>query len=120
MSAQDLMLIRLNLGEDPDDTKTHLLSDTALEAWLAKFNGNTDRATYHALRAIAASETLLSKKITSQHLSTDGPAVASALLSLAETYRAAADESENAIHFAGYIAPGYHRRGEAEESRWPL
>ena len=115
----DLMLIRLNLGEDPDDEHTHLLSDEALTAWLEKYDNNTDRVTYHALRAIAASETLLSKKITSQHLSTDGPAVARSLLELAATYKAAADESDDMVHFAGYVPPPVARSLEAEEYRGP-
>lgn len=119
MSAQDLMLIRLNLGEDPDERTTHVLSDAALEAWLDLFDGNTDRVTHRALITIAMSETLLSKKITSQDLSSDGPAVSAELRALAETYKQAADASDDTQHFSGYIAPPVSQRREAEEYRWP-
>lgn len=119
MSAQDLMLIRLNLGEDPDNQKTHVLSNEALEAWLDRFDGNTDRVTHRALITIASSEVLTSKKITSQDLSSDGPAVSAELRALAETYKQAADTSDDTQYFAGYIAPPVSQRREAEEYRWP-
>src|SRR5690625_3210370 len=99
--STDLMLVRLNLGENPDDPNTHVLSDTALEAWLDRFDNNTDLVTHRALITIAMSEALISKKITSQHLTTDGPALSAELRALAETYKQAAEEAGDGRYFAG-------------------
>lgn len=120
--STNIALIRLNLGEDPTNQETHVLSDTALETWLEHFDQNTDLVTHRALITIAMSEALLSKKITSQHLSTDGPALSAELRALAQTYKDASDEAAGASaeFFAGYVPPpGPHRGWEAEEYRWP-
>lgn len=115
---KDIALIRTNLGEDPQDESSHVLPDSALATWLTAFAGNTDRVTWRALLTIAANETLLSKKITSQHLSTDGPAVSAELRALADTYKQVADEADSVEHFAGYVPPPVLARREAEELRW--
>ena len=49
------------------------------------------RAAARALRRMAADEVILSKKITTQDLSVDGPAVSSALLEQADKLDAEAD-----------------------------
>jgi len=116
--STDLMLVRLNLGEDPDDPNTHVLSDMALTAWLDRFDNNTDLVTHRALITIAMSEALVAKKITSQHLTTDGPALSAELRALAETYKQAADEAGDGQYFAGYVSPVPSGRFEAEEHRW--
>jgi hypothetical protein len=115
----DLMMVRLNLGEDPDDQSTHVLSDTALTTWLEHFDHNTDLVTHRALITIAMSEALIAKKIQSQHLSTDGPALSAELRALAETYKQASDEANESQYFAGYVSPVPSGRLEAEEHRWP-
>lgn len=117
--STDIALIRLNLGEDPDDRETHVLSDVALETWLEHFDHNTDLVTHRALITIAMSEALIAKKITSQHLSTDGPALSAELRALAATYKQAADEANESQYFSGYVAPVSAGRLEAEEYRWP-
>lgn len=118
--STNIALVRLNLGEDPTNQETHVLSDTALETWLEHFDQNTDLVTHRALITIAMSEALLSKKITSQHLSTDGPALSAELRALAETYKQASDEANESQFFAGYVPPpGPHYGREAEEYRWP-
>lgn len=117
--STDIALIRLNLGEDPDDQSTHVLSNIALETWLDRFDNNTDLVTHRALITIAMSEALVAKKITSQHLSTDGPALSAELRALAETYKQASDEANESQYFAGYVAPVQGGRLEAEECRWP-
>ena len=113
----DIALIRTNLGENPSDNSTHVLSDHALSTWLAAFEGDTNLVTWRALLTIAASETLRSKKITSQHLSTDGPAVSAELRALADTYKQASDAANNAEHFSGYVAPPVAAKREGEELR---
>lgn len=116
----DIEQVRLNLGEDIEDETTHVLSDAALATWLTAFNGSVDRATWRALITIATSEALISKKLTSQHLSTDGPALSAELRALAQTYKDMADADDNANYFAGYVLPpGAGRLFEAEEYRWP-
>lgn len=81
-------IVRLNIT----DTGTEqLFTDDQLGAWLTQYGGSINRATYRALVTIATSEVLVSKKIRTQDLATDGPAVADSLLRLAATYKTEAD-----------------------------
>ena len=67
-----------------------LLSDDALAALLT-LNGDDARlAAADALETIAVSEVLVSKKIRTQDLTTDGPAVSAELRALAKRLRDAA------------------------------
>lgn len=109
-------IVRLNIT----DTGTEqLFTDDQLNAWLTSYDGNVNRATYRALVTIATSTVLVSKKIRTQDLSTDGPAEAAALLKLAETYKAEADADEGTFDgFLELIPFGGTGRHEAEEARW--
>lgn len=120
MQLEDIALVRINLGEDPVDESTHVLPDSAIATWLSAFKGNTDRATARALITIAANETLLSKKITSMDLATDGPAVSAELRALADYYLAQASEADGDTYFSGYVPPKGRDALEAEETRWHL
>lgn len=117
---KDIELVRVNLGETPDDESTHVLPDSAIATWLAAFRGNTDRATARALITIAASEVLTSKVITSQDLSTNGDRVSAELRELAKTYQEEADKADGDAHFSGYVPPPARDHHEAEEVRWFL
>lgn len=64
-----------------------LFSDADLLAVLAVEGGNVKLAAATALDVIATSEALVSKKISTQDLSTDGPAVAAALRAQAKALR---------------------------------
>lgn len=64
-----------------------LFSDADLLAVLATESGNVKLAAATALEIIARSEVLISKKITTQDLSTDGPAVAAELRAQAKSLR---------------------------------
>lgn len=64
-----------------------LHTDAELAAFLAMEAGVIKRAAAASLEAIATSETLVSKKITTQDLSTDGPAVAKDLRERAKGLR---------------------------------
>ncbi len=75
-----------DLAADP------LLADEQIEVYLDLNDGNVRRAAADALEAIAVSETLVSKKIRTQDLATDGPAVSAELRALAARLRARADE----------------------------
>lgn len=70
-----------------------LFDDAEIVAFLAIEGDNLKRAAALALETTATSETLVSKKITtSDGLTTDGPAVAKALLDRAKRLRDQADE----------------------------
>ena len=75
-----------------------LLTDNEVDALLGLEGGNVHRAAAQALvsnaSTCASSGALLSKKITSQDLATDGPAVADALRAQAAALRKRADELE--------------------------
>lgn len=113
----ELRLIRANLGEKPSDESTHLIDDDTLTVWLDERAGSASWATHKALLTIAMSEALISKKITTQDLSTDGPSVAASLMRLADYYKAQADAEGGELHFAGYVPDVEARRREAEERR---
>lgn len=75
---------------DPDN---HLLEDAEITALLALEASDVRRAAATALELIASSEALVSKKIRTQDLSTDGPAVARELRERAAQLRVQADEA---------------------------
>jgi len=68
-----------------------IVEESQVQGLLALTSGNVRRAAARALRMIAASEVLISKKITTQDLSTDGPAVAAELRAQAKDLEAEAD-----------------------------
>lgn len=69
------------------DPEEQLFTGEQLESFLTLAGGNIRLASADALEAIAASELLVSKKIRTQDLSTDGPAVAAELRKMAATQR---------------------------------
>lgn len=82
--------VRLLTGDNGD---TRILSDEEL-ARLTDKAGGALRGAADALDVIASTEVLLSKKIATQDLQTDGPAVAAELRKQAAALRArAADEA---------------------------
>lgn len=115
--TNQLRLIRANLGEKPNDPSTHLIDDDTLQVWLDERAGSASWATHKALLTIAMSEVLISKKITTQDLSTDGAAVAASLMRLADYYKGQADAEDGEAFFAGYIPDAVAQRREAEERR---
>ena len=74
-----------------------LHTDPELAAFLAMEGGNVKRAAAGSLEAIATSETLVTKKITTQDLSTDGPAVAEDLRKRAALLRGQADREDQTV-----------------------
>lgn len=112
-----LGLVRLNITDL--DEAAPLLSDDMITGLLAASDENINRATARALRIIATSEVLVSKKIRTQDLSSDGPAVAAELRAQADEYEARAVAEDGSASFAGYIAPVPAAPHEAEEYRWP-
>lgn len=99
-----------------------LHTDAELLAFLALEGGSVKRAAAASLEAIATSETLVTKKISTQDLSTDGPAVAEDLRKRAKLLRDQADiedpagadiddgygfDSVDFDPYAGYTRYGY-------------
>jgi hypothetical protein len=79
---------------DVDETNP-LISDAQIAGYLALNDDSVRLAAADALEAIAASEVLVSKKIRTQDLATDGPAVAAELRALAKRLRdQVADDAE--------------------------
>lgn len=109
------------------DTATpQLLTDDQIQSMLDLWTGSEDptrvdifRAAADSLDTIAVSEVLVAKKIRTQDLSTDGPAVAAALQKRAADLRKRADDEEaaDAGIFEIYDSRGAGRL-EAEESRY--
>lgn len=95
-----------------------LLSDELVQGYLDLNDGDRNRAAADALDAIAMSEVLVSKKIRTQDLSTDGPAVAAELRAQAARLRAKADAlDEDAGSFFDIVAFGHHTGPEGAERR---
>lgn len=98
------------------DPANPLLTDEQLNGYLALHSDNPYRAAADALDAMATSEVLLSKKIRTQDLSTDGPAVAAELRKQASYLRGKAD-ADDALADGGYfeIVPSVADYAEAAE-----
>lgn len=72
-----------------------IFHDEAIEGFLVVSNGNILRAASRALKAMAASEAIISKVIRTEDLSTNGAAVATALRALAKDYSDEADAADD-------------------------
>lgn len=98
-----------------DQIKTYL----ELNDWDTGYKQGIYRAAADALDAIATSEVLVSKKIRTQDLSTDGPAVAAELRKQAAALRDKADDEDaKADSFFQIIPFGGSCGAEGEEYRW--
>lgn len=80
------------LAGDVDTTAGLLLTDQQMQALLDMEGGDERLAAAQALDIIASSEALISKKIQTQDLQTDGPATAKALRAQAVELRRQSDE----------------------------
>jgi hypothetical protein len=96
----DVGMIRL-LTTDLSEV-TPLLTDPQIEGLLVAEGGSVKRAAASALLVISRSEVLISKKITTQDLSTDGPAVAKELRESARQLLAEAKSEEDAASAEDY------------------
>jgi hypothetical protein len=101
------------------DWASPLLSDGLLDGYLGLHSGNPYRAAADALDAMATSEVLLARKIRTQDLSTDGPAVAAELRKQAAVLRAKADADDLAAAGSVFelvpLQDGFH----PEAAEWP-
>lgn len=107
-----------------DLSEPYKISNEILEGYLGIYEGTDPqcmiwRAAADALDAMGTSELLESKKIRSQDLSTDGPAVAAALYKKAAELRARADEADGSANiFFDIIPNGAAPSFEGAEARW--
>lgn len=85
--ALDTAVGQVRLLTTDVDEAFPLHTDAEITAFLALEGGNVKRAAAAQLETIATSETLVSKKITTQDLSVDGPAVAEDLRKRAKLLR---------------------------------
>lgn len=112
--------VRLLITDSSEEPAEQLFNDEQLKAFLSLCGENIHRAAAKALLVMAASEVMISKKIRTQDLSTDGPAVSAELRALAAVLSETAD-TEDAAAAGSYfeIVPFDDRyRAEGSEYRW--
>ena len=97
MIADLIETVRLLIADT--DSANQLFTNDQLATYLTLTGENPRLAAADALETIAVSEVLISKKIKSQHLDTDGPAVAEALRKLAAQQRQIAADEDGAEIF---------------------
>lgn len=73
--------------QNPTAPADYLISDAQLNAYITINQGGLFGAAADALLALATNEALISKKIRTEDLQTDGPAVAGELRRMADLYR---------------------------------
>ena len=88
--------VRLLILDTSDVPADRLFDDAQLDAFLDMAGHSVKRTAAMALRTVALSEALLSKKIRTQDLQTDGPAVAAELRAQAAALVAEADAEDAA------------------------
>lgn len=94
----DIATVRLLIADTASDAAKQILTNDQIGSFLTLEDDNIKLAAAQALDAIASSEALVSKKIRTQDLSTDGPAVAKALREHAVLLRAQAYDGDE-----GYV-----------------
>lgn len=72
---------------DPEAAADYLVADGVLQSFLALNSSKLYGAAADALLALAANEALVSKKIRTEDLSTDGSVIANSLRQIAQEYR---------------------------------
>ena len=106
--------VRLLITDTSDVEADRIFTEAQLDAFLDMNAGNVNRTAAQALLVMAANDVLLSKKIRTQDLSTDGPAVSAELRALAKvlTDRADAEESSEGWFDVVGFEPYAHLEGE--------
>ena len=112
----DVAYVRLLIGDPSGDVVT----DEDITVMLT-YEGHPKLAAAQLIDRIAGSELLLSKKIRTQDLSTDGPAVAKELRELAAALRRqyAEERAESAWAIASWQMPSGDGLQRPEGTEWP-
>lgn len=110
-------LLITDVAEAPAD---RIFTDDQLDAFFTLCGENVNRTAAKALLVMAASEVLVSKKIRTQDLTTDGPAVSAELRALAKQLNDEADAADAAAEggFFEVVPFGYTLHNEGEEWRY--
>lgn len=109
--AETVALVRLYIADLATDEADRLLTDDQIGVLIdSNPDGNARLSAADALETIAASEVLVAKKIRTQTLTTDGPAVSAELRALAASHRriaagGIAADDEGAFEIVDTIAP---------------
>lgn len=107
--------VRMLIGDTDDVIEQQVFSDSEITALLSR-EGGPLRAAARALDIIADSEARLSKRIRTQDLQTDGPAVADSLRKHAASLRAqAARDGDGTPDDAEFEIAGFDQRPTAPE-----
>lgn len=110
--------VRLLITDIADDPADRLFTDDQLDAFYTLAGENVNRTAAKALLVIAMSETLLGKKIRTQDLSTDGPAVSAELRALAKVLTDEADATDAGADSFFDVITYCPTHAEGEEYRW--
>lgn len=111
--------VRLLISDTADVAADRLFTDEQLDAFLDLAGGSVHRTAAEALLVIAGNEVLLSKKIRTQDLSTDGPAVSAELRQLAAVLAAKADAADAAAAESVFeLVPLYDASGAEAAERY--
>lgn len=82
---------------DPLSVETYAFEDDHIEAFIAMNGGKVKLAAAQAIDALAINEAYISKKIRTEDLSTDGPAVADAMRKGADALRRQQRDEDQAL-----------------------
>jgi hypothetical protein len=100
---QDVAYVRRLIGDDYDDDR-QTFSDTDISDTITR-ETSLKYAAASLLEQWAVSQVLISRKIRTQDLSTDGPAVSAELRALADRLRAQADQADDDSQDAVFVEP---------------
>jgi hypothetical protein len=115
--AGQVRLLIADVATNPND---RLLDDDQVDGFLAMNSDSVRLAAADALDAIASSETLVSKKIRTQDLATDGPAVAADLRAHATRLRDTAVQADGDELFDVVYPTPTLRPAQLEQEVWGL
>ncbi|PRB78249.1 hypothetical protein CQ012_02340 [Arthrobacter sp. MYb214] len=116
-AIRQVRVLIADMGTPPLINDPTLQTYLELQDWAEGARWAVKRAAADALEAIAVSEVLVSKKIRTQDLTSDGPAVAESLRKLAAGLRAQADDDDPTLGGTFEIIDAGRSRLEAEEWR---
>lgn len=118
--ADEIAYIRLLIG-DTGTTGEQIFTEDDIQTVLG-FEASPKLAAAQLLERLAGSELLLSKKIQSQDLATDGPAVAKELRALADSLRRQhdTDTAAQAWSIASWDTAGLAPAGRPEATEYPI
>lgn len=112
--------VRLLITDIADAPADRIFTDDQLDAFLDMAGGSVKRTAARALNTIAASEVLLGKKIRTQDLSTDGPAVAAELRAQAAVLAGEADVEDAAASESFFAVEPFGYAVKPEGAEWRL